>query len=165
MSEKVKRTLLTILLVFVVIIALPLLFPLFIGGTVASFFKKVQSREQYEAFIKACNGLSFFCYTNEKTARVFIERHIIDRLDPDLNIILLTDHEPVCEFDKRSITMMLTQTGSQGYPKLIHIKDGEVKAVSLQDALMGILDGKSDPDTFLHILREQRSALMRSSST
>lgn len=164
MSENAKRILLIILLVFVIIIALPLLFPLFIGGTIASLFQKARTRERYEAFLKSCNGLFFFCYTNQNTESVFIERYILPNLDPDLNVILLIDREPECEFDKRSVTTMLTQTKSNGFPKLIHIKDSGIRDISLQDALKTIMDAKSDPATFVKILREQRTLLSQASS-
>jgi len=142
-----------------IVIALPLLFPLLIGGVIASRINTSQFKQRYSAFLSECEDMVFFCYTNRKHSQKYIEQHILPQLDPSINVIFLQGREPHSEFDKRCISHMLFLVTNLNFPNLIHISNGQVFDVSLHKDLQNIMDQEHDPASFVQLIQEKGEEL------
>ncbi len=157
--ETWKRSLLYILLAVLVIIALPLLFPLLIGGFIASRINSRKFKQQYSEFLYACDNVLFFCYTNRNQTQEYIEEKILPLLPSSLNIIYWEGHEVHSDYDPRFVTHMLYHTQNSGFPNLMRVTDGQVVDASLLKDFQLHLDQAGDPASFVEVVAEQVAVL------
>ena len=154
MSESLKRTLLISLLILLVIIASPLLFPLIVGGVVASWVNKKKLKQQYKTFLKANDEVVFFCYSDRRNKHAWVEQHILPHLDPNLNVILVQGSDTKSDFDKRCISYMLDNVKNKDCPNLMRISNGKVIDVSLVKDMQRIFDQKLDATLFVEVIHD-----------
>ena len=159
MAESVKRTCLYIILIVLVIIALPLLFPLLIGGVIASWVNNMQLKQRYRMFLESNDELVFFCYTDRRNKHDWVEQNILPHLDSALNFIFVEENEPKSDFDPRCIAVMLDNVTNGGCPNLMRITNGNVLDISLQHDMQSIQDQKLDSSAFVQLIHARLNDL------
>ena len=66
-----------------------LLFPLFyLLNTKSRRWKK-----EYDEYLKTIEGAKFFCYTNKRATKAFVENEILPQLDNTIHVIFLEAHK------------------------------------------------------------------------
>lgn len=160
MAKPVERSLLFCLLIFLVILALPVLFPLFIGAVIASWIDKNQFKQRYRTFLDAHEGTVFFCYSDRSNKYTWVKQHVIPKIKPDINIIFVEGQEPKSDFDPRCISYILDNVINGGCPNLIHITSGQVIDISLQKKLQEIWDMDRDPSSFIQVIHTELEQLV-----
>jgi hypothetical protein len=151
--------------VLLVIIALPLLFPLLIGGVIASWANQSKFKQQYKAFLDAYNNMIFFCYSDRRNKHDWVEDNILPHLDPAIGIIFVKGREPFSDFNKRCVSYMLDNIKSSGCPAMMRITDGSVYDTSLEYAIQDVFDGNSDIDAFLNTVIDTTGKLQQMGAT
>jgi hypothetical protein len=161
-SESLRRTLLIIALVFLVIIAVPLLVPLLIGGVATSWVNNMKFKQRYKAFLKANDEMVFFCYSDLRDRHEWIEAHILKQLDPVLNIIFVEGNVPRSEFDNRCVSYMLDHVKNKGCPNLLRISNGQVFDISLQKDMENVFNDNADPAAYLQSIHQKLKIIRQS---
>ena len=159
MAESVKRTCLYIILIVLVIIALPLLFPLLIGGVIASLINNTQLKQRYRMFLEVHDELIFFCYSDRRNKHDWVEQNILPHLDPTLNVIFVEGSVPKSDFDPRCISVMLDNVMNEGCPNLMRITNRKVLDTSLQQEMQSILDQNLDSSAFIQLINTRLKQL------
>nr|CAP48542.1 putative integron gene cassette protein [uncultured bacterium] len=129
---------------------------LVIMGLVSLFIKEDKRfTEEYGDFIKEHEGAEFFCYTNRKNSKHFVEKYILSALEPKINVIYLEGKKPQSQFNEQVISHMLYNINQIGFPNVMKIKEGQVVDLSLHKELYNTINQKRSPDIFLSILNEK----------
>ena len=159
MSESVKRTALFFLLILLVILASPLLFPLLVGGVIATWINKKQFKQRYKLFLDAHDNMVFFCYSDRSNKHDLVEQQILPRLDPSINVIFVQESKPDSDFDTRCISYMLDNVSNNGCPNLMRISNGKVIDIALEKPIREAFSGNSDIESFVKTVHEKVNAL------
>jgi len=143
----------------VTIIALPLLFPLLIGGFITSRINSRQFTQQYSEFLRDCDNVIFFCYTNRNQTHSYIEENILPHLNPTLNVIYWEGREVHSDFEPRFLTHMLYHLHNTGFPNLMRVTNRQVIDMSLQNDLQLVLDQAGEPASFVKLVHDKVEVL------
>ena len=162
MSDNLKRILLFGLFFIVGIIALPLLFPLLIGGVVSTRINSNQFKKRYASFINSCDDLLFFCYSDRKNRQDYIQKYILTHLDASLNVVYLRGRQPHSEFDDRYIAHMLDNVTNKGCPTLLRITNGRVIDIPLEEEYLRNADLEDGPTIFVQYVHTKVDEIRQS---
>jgi len=56
-------------------------------------------KKGYHEYLKTVEGTKFFCYTNKRTTKAFVENEILPRLDNNIHVIFLESHKLHTEYN------------------------------------------------------------------
>ena len=105
-----------------------LFFPLFyLLNTKSRRWKK-----EYYEYLKIIEGTEFFCYTNKRTTKAFVENKILSRLDNNIHVIFLEAHKLHTEYN--TDFMKYAIWGKQ-LPCLMKIENGDMVYSSIRKEL------------------------------
>ena len=130
-----------------------------ISHMIGQYFRRKRFQQDYVDYLKQHEGTEFFCYTNRRNSRSFVEEHILPALAPNIRVIYLEGREPISQYNKRYISRALYSIRQKGFPNVMKIKDGRVVDRSLHNELYNVINQKKNPNDFLEALHEKLEKL------
>ena len=127
----------------------PILVPLLVYGFARHKYKGLRLRR----FLRRNNGAKYFCYTSKSTGLNFIRDNILPRLDPDVQLIYMSEKGRGNLGDDSLINKLIgMEAGGAkrgGYPCVAKVVDGELVSESLNTELYRTIARKGDPDKLI----------------
>ena len=142
-----------ILLSVAIWLGLVLLSPVLIPLLVYAFAKEKYEGSKLRRFLRRNNGAKFFCYTSKRTGINFIREKILPQLDPDIQIIYMSEKGRVNLGDDSLInTLIGMEAGGAkrgGYPCVAKVVEGKLVSVSLNTEIYRIIARNGAPDKII----------------
>ncbi len=125
--------------------------------TIPEAIKQSRLSKKYSQYLKSIDNEEFFCYTNRKTSKTFVEEKIIPTLDKSINIILKEGKKVISNSNKKFLSNISKSIG----PCLIKVKHGKLFRESIHKELYETIAGRIKPEELIEIIKNKLENLRK----
>lgn len=159
-NSMVKRNKITDILIGI-LVAVPIVFIAIICVLISPvlWLLNRDNREfnkKYKLYLRSIEGEKFFCYTNKKITRRFVESQILPHISDDINIIFLEGQKVNTQYDK---DFMKRAVWGKSLPCFMKVCNGKMAYRSIARELLDAVYGRIEVNELVSILMKQLESL------